>query len=298
MSLSTVLRVLKEYIIISIGMLIYSFAWTTFLIPLGIAGGGSSGIAAVIHFATNGVVPVSVAYLGINAILLGLGTLVLGKSFGFKTIYSILLASIFFQFLPEIIPYVSEITEPFINAIIGGTLSAVGIYFVLNQGGSTGGTDIIALIITKYHNVGIGRIYLICDLIIVSSIIFLPDKSLPDVVYGYLQMISFSFAVDMLLTGNKQSIQLFIFTSKLEELANVLNENNTGVTVINSTGWYTKQENNILIVVVRKNKLSEITKLIKSADSTAFITVTPVMSVYGRGFEQIKEGKITWKKKN
>lgn len=297
-SVKQILKGIKEYLIITLGILLYVFSWTAFLIPKGIAGGSSTGLATVIQFATNGLIPVSASYLVINFVLIALGTIILGRGFGAKTIFSIVMATIFFEYVPEYIPYVSDVQEPFINAILGGTISALGIYLVFSQGGSTGGTDIVALIVNKFHEVAVGKVYLLCDLVIVSSIFFLPGKSLSDVVYGYLQMISFSFAVDLLLTGSKQSVQLLIFSGKYSEIADALVQNaNLGVTSIKGTGWYSKAEGNILIVVARKNRLADITRTVKGIDQKAFISVTQVMSVYGRGFEQLKEGKISWKKK-
>lgn len=297
MSTKKVLLTAKEYAVISFGILIYCFSWTAFLIPHGIAGGGSTGLATVIYFATSEAIPVSFSYLVINALLLVIGTIILGKGFGFKTIYSIGLATILFEVIPKFIPYVSDIQEPFINAILGGTIAAFGIYLVFLQGGSTGGTDIVALVITKYYDVAIGKIFIVCDLIIIGTVFFLPEKSLPDVVYGYLQMLSFSLAVDLLLTGSKQSVQILIFSNKYEEIADALvADTSIGVTSVKGTGWYSKVDGNVLIVVARKNKLSDINRIIKHIDGNAFISISQVMSVYGKGFEKLKEGKISWKK--
>lgn len=292
-----VLVTLKEYLVITIGIFFYCFSWTSFLIPNGIAGGGVTGLATVIFYATNGLIPVSYMYCAINLCLVIIGTLILGKGFGAKTIYCIILATLLLRFLPDLITWTSDIDESFINSLIGGSIGGIGIYIVFSQGGSTGGTDIIALIIAKYREVSPGRVFLYCDLIIIGSIIFLPDKSLQDVVYGYIQMVSFSYTLDLLLTGNKQSVQILVFSQKYDEIADlVINDMKRGVTALSATGWYSKSESKVLIIIVRKNQLNEVTRMIKSVDNKAFISVTQAMSVYGQGFEQIKGGKIQWKK--
>ena len=293
------LRILKEYILISLGAFLYCWSWTSFLIPNGISGGGVTGMATVIQYATDGLVPVSFSYLLINAALLIIGTIVLGKGFGVKTIYSIILSSILLKVLPDLIPWSSNIDESFINALLGGAIGGVGIYMIFMQGGSTGGTDIIALVIGKYREVSPGTVFMWCDLIIIGSIAFLPEKGLQDVVYGYIQMVSFTYTLDMLLTGNKQSVQILIFSSKYEEIANTLvHQRDKGVTALNATGWYSQSDTKVLLVVVRKYCLSEVMKTIKEIDEKAFTSVTQVQSVYGQGFDQIKAGgKIKWNKK-
>lgn len=292
-----IFKLFKAYFIITIGIFLYCFSWTSFLIPHGIAGGGVTGLATVIHFATNGFLPVSYMYFGINLCLVTIGTLILGKGFGFKTIYCIILATLMLRFLPTLLPWVSDISESFINALIGGSIGGIGIYIVFSQGGSTGGTDIIALVISKYREVSPGRVFLFCDMVIIGSIIFLPNKSLQDVVYGYIQMVSFSFTLDLALTGNKQSVQILIFSQNYKEIADaIVNQLGRGVTALDGIGWYSQNENKVLVVIVRKSQLSEVTKLIKRIDNKAFISVTQAMSVYGKGFEQIKTGgKIEWK---
>ncbi len=292
---SVVLKNLKSYTIMTFGLFLYVFSWTAFLIPHEIAGGGVSGVASVIKYATG--FEVSYTFLIINAILLCIGFLILGNVFGFKTIYCILLASVLFKVLP-FIPWVSDIDDKLINAVIGGTISGVGIGIIFLQGGSSGGTDIIALIIAKFKDLSPGRVFLYCDLVIVGSIILIPGKTLEDIIYGYIVMVSFSYVVDMVLTGDKQSVQILIFSSKYKEIADrVVSDMGRGVTALSSTGWYSQSEGKVLIVVVRKSQMSEVNELVREMDRDAFISVSTVMSVYGQGFDQIKGGKIKWRKK-
>ncbi len=286
---------LKSYLIMTFGLLIFVFSWTAFLIPHQIAGGGVSGLSAILSYATG--ISVSYFYLGINSVLVLIGILIIGKGFGFKTIYCILVATVLFRVLP-LIPWVSTIDEKMLNALIGGTLSGIGIGIIFLQGGSTGGTDIVALIVAKYRETSPGRVFFFTDLVIIGSIILLPGKVLQDVIYGYIVMVSFSYVIDMVLTGNKQSVQILVFSAKYDEIADKVNsELNRGVTALSSIGWYTKSESKVLIIIARKSQLPEISKVIKETDQDAFISVTTVMSVYGQGFDQLKAGGKLWKRK-
>ena len=283
------LKIFKSYLIITIGVFLYCFSWVAFIIPKGISGGGVTGISSIIYYATG--ISISISYFLINLVLIISGTIILGKGFGAKTIYSIVCASLMFEFLPQIdwIVNMSDIPDKFLNSIIGGTISAFGIASIFIQGGSTGGTDIIALVIAKYRDKSPGKVFMYCDLIIIGSIIFLPGKGLQDVVYGYIHMVSFSFMLDFILTGTKQSVQILVFSEKYEDVADMLiNDMNRGVTAINSVGWYSRKESKLLIVVARKYQLSAITSAIREVDGKAFISVSSAMSVYGEGFEQVK----------
>ncbi len=293
-----ILITVKEYLIITFGLALYCFSWTSFLIPKGIVGGAVPGFATLVNYATNGLIPVSATYLATNVVLITIGFLVLGRGFGFKTIYCILLNTVLLQVLPDLIPWVSTIDEKFLNALLGGFIGAIGIVLIFNQGGSTGGTDIIALILSKFREISPGRVYLFCDLVIVGSVLFLPGKTLSDVIYGYLQVISFSYGVDLLLTGTKQSVQIMIFSEKFKEIADALvNQLRRGVTAFNGTGWYTQEEHKVLVVIARKHQLNEVNKIVKGIDRSAFMSVTPTMSVYGRGFDELKgPEKIEWKR--
>ncbi len=289
MSFTKVINEAKAYLLISIGIFLYCFSWQAFIIPKEISGGGVTGVASIIFYATD--IPVSYSYFAINAVLIGIGLMILGKAFGFKTIYSVLLATLMFKIMPESewIMQLSDIPDKFINAIIGGTLSAIGIALIFMQGGSTGGTDIIALLVARYRETSPGRVFLYCDLLIIGSIIFLPGRGLQDVIYGYIQMVSFSYMLDLILTGSKQSVQILIFSQKYKEVGDVINkELNRGVTALNSVGWHSQQDSKVLIVVARKQQLQEITAAIMEVDHKAFISVTSAMGVYGNGFENVK----------
>ena len=273
----------------AVALALYVFSWTAFLIPNGITAGGVTGLSTILNFAFGW--HISYTYLILNAALLIAGTIIMGKGFGFKTIYCILVSTLYFEFFP-LIPWVSNIDDNLINSIVGGAMSASGIALVFTQGGSTGGIDIIALVINKYREVSPGRVFMVSDFLIISSVLLLPDKSLQDIVYGYVVTVAFSYTVDQLLTGSKQSVQMLVISSKYEEIADRLCfEMDKGVTAINSLGWYKKSKSMIIMVVTRKDKMYEVISAVKEMDSKAFLTVSTVMGVYGEGFEEFKAKK-------
>ena len=280
-----IFKTIKSYTIITIGLFINAISWNAFLIPSKIVGGGVTGLATLIYFATD--IPIFISYLVINAILILLAIKILGKSFGIKTVYAILVLSLFFSILPQ---FISQpiVNDRFMAAIIGGILGGVSIGLVFTQGGSSGGTDIIALIINKYRNISPGKILLVCDVVIIASS-FLLFHSLETVVYGYVTMGVFSYVIDLVLVGSKQSVQIFIFSKNNQIIADrISKEVGRGVTIIKGQGWYTKVDTDILMVIARKYESQNIFKTVKEIDPDAFISLSNAMGVYGKGFDNIK----------
>ena len=283
---SKTLKTVKEYSVMAFALALYVFSWTAFLIPNQITAGGVTGLSTILNYAFG--LPVSLTYLVLNVVLLVAGTIIMGKGFGFKTIFCVLVSTVYFEFFPYI-PWVSNIEDNLINSIIGGAMSGAGISIVFTQGGSTGGIDIIALVLNKFMEVQPGRVFMIADFLIISSILLLPDKSIQDVVYGYVVTVAFSYTIDQMLTGSKQSVQMLIITGKYQEVADKLCfEMDKGVTAINSLGWYKKSQSMIIMVVTRKDNMHEVMAAVKETDPKAFLTVSTVMGVYGEGFEQVK----------
>lgn len=278
------MKYIKEFAIMTVGLAVFVFGWVAFLNPHEITGGGIAGLASVIHYAFD-FIPISYAKFAIDAILLIFGFIVLGKGFGVKTIYCVVMSFVLFHFMP-MIPGITEISagiaDNLINSAIGGAFSGIGISIIITQGGSTGGTDIIALTINKYKNISPGRIYLVCDSIIVISVLLLPEKTLADVVYGYIEIIAFSYTVDMVMTGSQQSVQTLIYSSMNDKIAQQLNtisiEANSD---IRSIQWLTDGDKKVLMVVSRKNYSGKITKVAKSIDPDVFMMTAPVTAVYG-----------------
>lgn len=295
MTLKKVLATVGDYALLSIGTLLYCLAWDSFLIPNGIASGGLTGACTILQFATG--IPVSISFVIANAVLLGIGFLVMGNAFGMRTIWCIALSTILFRVLPEF-PVLAAvegqplyISEKVLVPIIGGLLEAAGIALIFFRGGSTGGTDIVALILNKFWPVSPGKVFMYTDLFIIATVLLIPGYSLQDMIYGYLAMIAFSLAIDAILMGSKTSVQVLIFSSRYNEIADyIIHEMDRGVTALKSVGWYTQQDTKVLLIVVRKTQLPELTRAVKEIDKRAFVSVSQASSVYGEGFEEIKTG--------
>ena len=284
---TSILKELRSYIMLTIGLAIGTLGWTAFLIPAKIVGGGLTGIATIIYFIAGWDVGLTSLIINIGLILLAMR--VLGASFGIKTIYCVLVFSGLLSILRPMFvePVVSEVM---MNAIIGGILGGLGAGIVFVNGGSTGGIDIIAMIINKYKNVSLGRLLLGMDAIIISSSFFLvQSSSIEMVVYGFMTMAILAYTVDMVISGNKQTVQFFIISKKPEELRkSVIFEAERGLTILHGKGGYSGEDRQVLMVIARKNETQEIFKVVKQIDPDAFITVGTVMGVYGLGFDKIK----------
>ncbi len=296
----------KEYVLITIGLLAYTVGWSLFLVPNNLIGGGVTGISSIIQYATG--IKIGYSYFVINAILLITSFFILGRSFGGKTIYAIVFASVCLNIFQECIP------QDIINilalgngklmcTIMGGMMAGIGIGMTISQGGSTGGTDIIALIVNKYRNVSPGRMILMMDVVIIlSSMVFpsyMPDGSpmpwadkITTMVYGFILVLTNGTVVDLYLSGSRQSVQLFVLSPKYEEIADaVVRDLHRGVTVLDGKGWYTKNSVQVLMIITRKTDLKLLLKYINTIDSNAFISVNSVTGVYGQGFDTIKINK-------
>ena len=286
-----------EYLMITLGAALYTFAWSCMFIPNGIASGGVTGAATIINFATG--IPVYISYIVINAILLLMGFLILGKSFGLKTIYAIAISTVFLDLFAGMESCYLFFDSKLLLVLVAALLESVGIALILEMGGSTGGTDIVALIINKFWPVTIGRVYLICDLFIIASILLIPGKTVEDMVYGYVAMVVFSVMVDWVMLGRKSTWQVMVFSEEYQKIADYIIHNmNRGVTALNSVGWYTGNDKKVLLIIVRKRELHDLTRLIKAMDPKAFVSVSAASTVYGEGFDEIKTGVNIRKKKN
>lgn len=300
MNFNKILSVVWDYFLITVGALIYCLAWTSFLQPNELASGGLTGLCTIVQYATNGVVPIGLTFPIINAFLLIMAFLILGKSFGFKTIYVIGLSSLLFAVLPRFngveFPLNLEVLmdNKLMVCIVGAFLESVGIGMVLLRGGSTGGTDIVAMIINKYWPLSPGKVYLYSDIFIVASLLFLPVSQgggVENMIYAYVVMIGFSFGVDYVLLGGKSSVQLLVFSPQYQQIADhIIYDVQRGVTALQSIGWYSQKESKVLLIILRKQQMNEVIKEIKRIDKNAFISVSTANSVYGEGFEEIKTG--------
>ena len=295
---------IKEYFLITVGVTLYALGWALFLTPNHMIGGGVTGFASIIYYAFE--IDIAITYFVLNIILLIIGTKVLGTGFGFKTIYAIFMTSFMLAVTREFIPvdFVSEFSQDskIVCTVLGGIMAGVGIGLSMSQGGSTGGTDIIALVWCKFKAASPGRVILIIDLIIITSSLLFPsyadeaatqlipfNEKIAIVVYGLMQVTVCGYAIDLYISGSKQSVQAFIFTKKVEEMADVIAfDMKRGVTVIPAKGWFSKEDKQVLMVVTRKTDLNLLLRYVKSIDPDAFLSVSSVMGVYGQGFDTIK----------
>lgn len=310
LKVKNILGEVKAYVLITFGLLIYVLGWDIFLIPNNMVGGGVTGISAILLYAFK--IPVSISFFVINLVLLAIALKVLGKGFGIKTVYAIVITSVFFQVVPDLIPqvFIDEIAisnGKFLCAMFGGVCAGLGIGICFSQGGSTGGTDIVALMIVKYRNVSPGRIILLIDIFIIASSLLLPAKEILDstgavagveslgqrfaiILYGYILIGACSYTIDLFVAGTKQSLQIFIFSRHYSQIADaIVSDIGRGVTLLDAQGWYTKQPSKIVMVVVRKTDINMVYKVIKEIDRDAFMSVGSVSGVYGKGFDEIKK---------
>ncbi|MFA6592246.1 MAG: YitT family protein [Bacteroidales bacterium] len=295
---------LKEYFLLTIGILTYVVGWSIFLVPNNLVGGGVTGISSIIQYAVG--IKMGYSYFVINAMLLLAAFVILGGGFGAKTIYAIILASVglnFFQsgVIPQgIIQTLALDNGKLMSTIMGGVMAGCGIGMSISQGGSTGGTDIIALIVNKYRNISPGRMILSMDVVIIlssllfpsytsaGSLVLLADK-VTTVVYGLILVTVNSYVIDLYLSGSHQSVQLMILSKHYEKIADAItNDLHRGVTLLSAKGWFTKTESQVLLVITRKTDLNLLLKYIKAVDPNAFLSVTSVTGVYGKGFDTIK----------
>jgi uncharacterized membrane-anchored protein YitT (DUF2179 family) len=276
---------IKDYIIITFGLSLFATGWLVFLIPAEITGGGISGLGAVLYFATG--IPVSITYLSVNVVLVLIAIRILGASSGVKTIYSILMLTLLFAVFPNVVkePLVNDM---FLSAVLGGMSCGIGLGVVFSRGGSTGGTDIFAMIVNKYRNISPGSVILYCDVIIIASS-YIVFRSPEKLVYGYVSMWVVAYSLDSFLSGANRSAQMFIISKNYKNIADFINkEAIRGVTILEGKGWYTQENTKIIMSVVKKKQTSQIFRKIKELDPEAFITMGSVMGVYGKGFDKIK----------
>ena len=319
----TTLTKVKEWLLVSLGIFIYVSGWALFLIPNNLIGGGVSGLSSMIQYATGGVIQMGYTYFVLNAILIVAAVIILGMGFGAKTLYAIVLASVLLRFLPGLIP--AEIVNTLaiqngklMSVLMGGLMAGIGIGMSISNGGSTGGTDIIALIYTRYRNVSPGRVILVLDFVIIMSSLAIPSfvadvdpatgeavlgadgqplmhlmpfyDKITTAMYGLILVTVNSYVLDMYISGSQQSVQLFILSRQYGKIADAITQElHRGVTVLDGKGWYTKQDTKVLMVLTRKTDLNLLLRYIKQLDSHAFLSVSSVNGVYGEGFDTIKK---------
>lgn len=277
---------LQDYVFILLGLLMYSFGWTGFILSNEIVTGGVTGICALIFFATG--IPVSVSYIVINVVLLAIAFKILGGKFLVKTIFGVVALSLLLSLFQWIFTEPLLKDQPFMSIVIGAMLCGAGLGFVFSGNGSTGGTDIIAAIVNKYKHVSIGRAMILCDFIIIGSSYFL-FHSIDKIVFALVEMLICNYMLDLVLNGNRQSVQFLIFSQKYPEIADRINHDmDRGCTILDGMGWYSKKPVKVIVLIAKKSESVTIFRIVKSIDKRAFISQSTVRGVYGEGFDEIK----------
>lgn len=278
-----------DYLLIILGVILYGFGFNAFILSNGIVTGGLSGVCALIFFATNGLVPVSISYFVINIGLLLIALKILGFKFLIKTIFGVFALSSslsFFEWLLDGKPLLPS--EPFMSIMIGAFMCGAGLGLVFSANGSTGGTDIVGAIVNKYKNISIGRALLFCDFFIIGSSYML-FHDVEKIVFGFVEMFVSNYILDLVLNGNRQSVQFLIFSQKYDEIADhIVHELGRGCTILDGEGGFSRRPVKVIVLLAKKSESVSIFRLVKSVDHQAFISQSIVRGVYGEGFDQIK----------
>ena len=283
----------RDYLAITFGLVCYALGWGAFMLPYQITTGGVTGIAAIIYYVTG--VEMQVSYFLINAALMGLALKILGPKFSIKTIYAIFMLTFLLWLVQRLLegpdgtlPLLLGEGQDFMACVIGAGLLGFGIGVVFCNNGSTGGTDIIAWIINKYKDVTLGRMMMYCDVVIISSCYFL-FHDWRRVLFGFVVLFIMSMVIDRVINSTRQSVQFLIFSRKHEEIAEAINKRvDRGVTLLDGTGWYSKRDIKVVVVLAKKSESIDIFRLCKDIDPNAFISQRNVVGVYGEGFDKLK----------
>ena len=299
----------RDYLAILLGLVMYSIAFTVFLLPYQIVSGGVTGLSAIIYYATG--FHLENTYIIINLILLVVALKILGFKFMMKTIFAIFALYFLLMFAQAIMPTqanglpikVLGEGQDFMSMIIGSVITGIALATVFLNNGSTGGPDIIAASVNKYHNISLGSVLISVDFCIIGSCMFFPQfgdyiERAHKVMFGLCVMAIENFVLDYVMNARRESVQFMIFTKKWQEIANAIGtEMNHGVTILDGHGWYTGQEIKVLCILAKKRESVYIFRLIKMLDPQAFVSQSSVIGVYGEGFDEMKV-KIKQQKKN
>lgn len=299
----------KDYAVILFGLMLYAIGFTAFILPHEVVIGGVAGVSTLVYFASGRLIPVAITQYATNLILLAMAFKVVGKTFVLRTMFGATFISLFIGVLENFFNNLSHplMQDTAISVILGGILCGMGVGLVFIHNGSSGGTDIVAAMVSKVSNVSIGRTIIFVDMSIVACSIFLPfegtlqeriEARIPLMVYGFIVTFIIAYMCDMIINTNRQATQFVIFSHKWEEIAQRINsEAHRGVTVMDGMGWYSKQDVKVLLVWCRKIESVTIFRIVKSIDEDAFITQSNVNGVYGKGFDTMKVKMKTKKNK-
>ena len=286
---------IKEYLMIILATIPYAIAVNWILVPHTIVGGGLTGLCEILYFATDKFIPIWLSSFVCNLALLIAAFFTIGWRYCVRTLWGVLWYTIWLKVVE--IPAEPVISDPFMAVILGGLFmgSFLGIVFLNN--GSTGGVDIVAMIVNKYKHLPMGRVLMACDIVIILCAYFLPEiKELPfgqgleKILFGLCYTFMAGTAVDWVLNRTRQSVQFFIFSSKYEEIAEaIMTQVPRGVTLMDAQGGYSKEPMKVVTTIARQHESATIFRLVNAIDPNAFVSQSQVRGVFGQGFESIKE---------
>ena len=289
----------KDYIWISLGLMLYTFGWTVFLLPYEIVTGGVTGLSAIIFYATR--IPIEYSYFVINFSLLVVALKILGFKFMMKTIYAIFFLSFLLWGAQKLMTgpdgefyQVLGPGQEFMSLIIGCVITGTSLAIVFLHNGSTGGTDIIAAVVNKFHDFSLGTVLIGVDLCIIGSCLFIPQfgeelQRCYKVVFGLCTMFVECFTLDYVMNSRRESVQFMIFSREHDKIARAITKHTDHtLTILDGHGWYTGTEMKVICLLAKKNESVLIFRLIKMIDPRAFVSQSSVIGVYGEGFDQIK----------
>jgi uncharacterized membrane-anchored protein YitT (DUF2179 family) len=293
LKLKRIWEFIADFVAINTGMAVYALGWAAFLLPYHITTGGMTGMFAILYYVTN--FPIAAAVLISNAILLLIAFKPLGWKFVSKSAYAAVALSFFLemgqQMMTDDAGNLMQILgegQDSMACVLGAILNGLGIGIVFLSGGSTGGWDIIAALVNKYRNISFGRALLILDFLVIASCwpIFHDWRM---VVFGYVTLVVYTYALDMLINSTRQDIQFIIFTNKPNEISQrIITETCHSVTLMNGEGYYSHQDIKVLITIVHKRESVKILRMIQETDPAAFVSQSRAEGVYGNGFKAIK----------
>ena len=286
---------IKEYLMIIVATIPYAIAVNWILVPHTIVGGGLTGLCEILYFASDKFIPIWLSSFVCNLALLIAAFFTVGWRYCVRTLWGVLWYTIWLKVVE--IPAEPVISDPFMAVILGGLFmgSFLGIVFLNN--GSTGGVDIVAMIVNKYKHLPMGRVLMACDIVIILCAYFLPEikelpfgKGLEKILFGLCYTFMAGTAVDWVLNRTRQSVQFFIFSTKYEEIAEaIMTQVPRGVTLMEAQGGYSKEPIKVVTTIARQHESATIFRLVNAIDPNAFVSQSQVRGVFGQGFESIKE---------
>jgi uncharacterized membrane-anchored protein YitT (DUF2179 family) len=297
MTKSYIFHELKDYALITAGVILYAMGVTVFMLPYNLTTGGVAGISSIIYYVTG--IEVQVTYVIINAILLVIAIKELGIRFCMKTIYAVFSMTFVLWAMQRIIEVPNPNNpdtyilpqligeESFMACVLGAILCGTGVALCFANNGSTGGTDIIAAIVNKYRNMSLGTVIMACDVVIISSCYFIFHDWFR-VIYGFVMLFICSATIDYWMRRRHQSVQFMIFSRNPDAIADAIINTHHGVTILEGEGWYTHTDRKVIVSVIRSREQAMIQRMVKQIDPYAFVSMTEASGVWGEGFDKMK----------